>query len=85
MESSAEDFLSPFGISADTGLPISGLSDEAVTAMLGKGPEPALPALNQKTDTAAFSFAVIGDVDANDLSQSGWGVKIGRASCRERV
>jgi len=77
VESAAEDFLSPFGISADTGLPISGLSDEAVTAMLGKGPEPALPALNQKTDTAAFSFAVIGDVDANDLSQSGWGVIFG--------
>ena len=70
----ANDFLSPFGISADSGRPISDLSDEAIAAMLGKGPEPGLATLQDKSTTAELSFAVIGDVDANDLSQAGWGV-----------
>src|ERR1017187_683468 len=70
----ANDFLSPFGISADSGRPISDLSDEAIAAMLGKGPEPGLSTLQEKSTTAELSFAVIGDVDANDLSQAGWGV-----------
>ena len=70
----ANDFLSPFGISADSGRPISDLSDEAIAAMLGKGPESGLSTLQEKSTTAELSFAVIGDVDANDLSQAGWGV-----------
>jgi hypothetical protein len=72
--STAEEFLSPFGVSADTGQPISNLSDEAVVAMLGKGPEPELLALQERSNTADLAFAVIGDVDANDLCQSGWGI-----------
>jgi Peptidase family C25 len=70
----ATDFLSPFGISAESGRPISDLSDEAIAAMLGKGAEPGLATLQEKSTVAEVSFAVIGDVDANDLSQSGWGV-----------
>ena len=38
--STADDFLIPFGISAETGRPISGLSEEAVAAMVKQGPEP---------------------------------------------
>jgi hypothetical protein len=71
----ADDFLIPFGISADTGRPISGLSDEAVVAMVKEGPEPGAAELQRRSQTTAFrSFAVIGDVDGNDLSQSGWGI-----------
>ncbi len=69
-----DDFLSPFGISADTGRPISDLSDEAVSAMLGHGPEPELRSLQERSIASDLAFAVIGDVDANDLNQSGWGV-----------
>lgn len=71
----ATDFLSPFGVSAETGRPIGDLSDEAVAAMLAKGPEPASSALLQRSGAADLeSFGVIGDVDPNDLAQSGWGV-----------
>jgi hypothetical protein len=72
--STADDFLIPFGISAETGQPIGGLSDEAVAFMIGQQPHPAAAELHRRTKTAAISYAVIGDVDGNDLSQSGWGV-----------
>ena len=71
------DFLSPFGISAETGRPISDLSDEAVAAMLGKGPDPALSVLQARSNTADLVYGVLGDVDPNDLTQSGWGVIFG--------
>src|ERR1700693_207997 len=69
-----KEFLRPFGISADTGRPISDLSDEGVAAMLGTGRALESLALQERSNTADLSFAVIGDVDANDLTQSGWGV-----------
>lgn len=74
MPSTGKEFMVPFGISAETGRPINDLSDEAVSAMLGKGPEPELSALKVRSDVADISFAVIGEVDANNLTQSGWGV-----------
>jgi hypothetical protein len=73
--SAADDFLIPFGISADTGRPISDLSDEAVAAMVKQGPESDLAELQRRTQASAVhAFAVIGDVDGNDLTQSGWGI-----------
>ena len=72
--STADDFLIPFGISAETGRPISGLSEEAVAAMVKKDPEPEVAELQRRTQTAALAFGVIGDVDGNDLTQSGWGI-----------
>ena len=68
-----DDFLAPFGISADSGRPISGLSDEAVAAMLGKEPEPHAQALRAKANPEAH-YGVIGGTDPNKLDQSGWGV-----------
>ena len=72
----AEEFLMPFGISADTGRLISDISDNAVTAMIAKGPESELSALQERSGPAA-TFGVIGELDGNDLSQSGWGVIFG--------
>ena len=72
--SSTNDFLSPFGISAETGRPFSDLSDEAVAAMLAKEPEPELATLQVRSNAAELTFGVIGEVDGNDLGQSGWGV-----------
>jgi hypothetical protein len=71
------EFLSPFGISADTGRPLDDLSDEAVRSILRLPPEPELPALQDRSNSTNASFAVIGEVDANDLGQAGWGVIFG--------
>jgi hypothetical protein len=68
-----DDFLAPFGISADTGRPISDLSDEAVAAMLGKGSEPHAQTLQAKANPETH-YGVIGGTDPNELDQSGWGV-----------
>jgi Peptidase family C25 len=73
MESPVDDFLSPFGISADTGRPLADLAESTIAAM-GREPEPESLALKERADTATASFAVLGDVDANDLGQAGWGV-----------
>lgn len=70
----AREFLSPFGISADSGLPLGDLSDDAVRSLLGREPEPELLALQERSNSADLAFAVIGDVDANDLAQAGWGI-----------
>jgi hypothetical protein len=72
------DLPLPLGIAAETGHPLSGLSDAAVTAMLGGAAESQLEAaLAGRADTATVSFAVEGGIDANDLSQAGWGILYG--------
>src|SRR5437016_1803156 len=68
-----DDFLAPFGISADSGRPINDLSDEAVAAMIGKGPEPQAQVLLAKANPEAH-YGVIGGTDPNKLDESGWGV-----------
>jgi hypothetical protein len=73
-DTEADEFLVPFGIAADNGLPLNTLSDETVAAMLGKPPSPGSGALHERAMSADVAFAVIGDVDGNDLGQSGWGV-----------
>lgn len=70
-----EEFLVPFGISADSGRPIGDVSDDAVASMIRDSPAPAQhPSPEKAAPKMPVSFAVIGEVDANDLSQSGWGV-----------
>jgi hypothetical protein len=66
----------PFGIRADTGLPLCGLTEEAINALLGRKtePTPETLALSSRVDPGKISFATEGDVDASDLAQAGWGV-----------
>jgi hypothetical protein len=72
----ANDAPIPFGIRADTGLPLNGLTDEVVNALLGRKqePTPETLALSDRADPANVSFATEGGIDANDLTQTGWGV-----------
>jgi hypothetical protein len=71
------DFLSPFGIAAESGRPLDDLSDESVRSMAGLSPGPELLALQERMDDSSASFAVLGEVDPNDLGQSGWGIIFG--------
>lgn len=74
-QSPHDDPLLPLGVSARTGHPLHGLSDDAIAASLGR-PEPAIAqvALGGRADPAAVSFAIEGSYDASDLGQAGWGV-----------
>jgi hypothetical protein len=73
----ATDFLSPFGIAAETGRPLADLSDDSVRSIAGLPPEPELAVFQQRSDDSNASYAVLGEVDPNDLGQSGWGVIFG--------
>lgn len=66
----------PFGIRADTGLPLNQLDESVVAAEFGQATKlsPEQIALQSRGDSANQSFAVTGEVDANDLQQAGWGV-----------
>jgi len=69
----------PFGISADTGLPLDGLDSAALGYFRSGGAAESVAAetLAAKADSAEAHFGTIGDVDSNDLSQAGWGVLFG--------
>lgn len=71
-----DDAPIPFGIRADTGLPLNGLTDEAIQALLGRETKstPETSALSNRGDPANISFATEGGIDAGDLAQAGWGV-----------
>jgi hypothetical protein len=71
-----DDAPIPFGIHADTGLPLSGLTDEIINALVGREiePTPETLALSGRVDPANISFATEGGVDPSDLAQAGWGV-----------
>ncbi len=61
-----------FGVDADTGLTLPGI-DPAILILLGGGDQNQ-NALNQRANAAEVGFGLTGDLDANDLSQAGWGV-----------
>jgi hypothetical protein len=69
----------PFGISARTGLPLNVLTDDAVEAMLRgeREPSPEAAALAGRAEAAGLVFGIEGGIDANDLSQAGWGILFG--------
>lgn len=66
----------PFGIQAETGLPLPGLEEATIGAEFGQQPalSPEQMALQSRGETGDQAFAVEGGIDANDLGQAGWGV-----------
>jgi Peptidase family C25 len=71
-----EDVVLPFGVSAETGTLLPGLSDEAIQALFERErtPAPELVAQSERTGPTGLAFAVDGDTDASNLEQAGWGV-----------
>jgi hypothetical protein len=68
----------PFGISADTGRPLSGLAEETIGHMVGEEREtPEKAALCERADASQTSFALGEGIDASDLGQTGWGIIYG--------
>ena len=66
----------PFGISAETGRPLSGVSEKTIDAHLTEEIEhPSdTTVLKHRTEQSAKAWGVIGGVDAKDLAQAGWAV-----------
>jgi Peptidase family C25 len=63
----AQEFSVPFGIWADTGLPLNDLSESTTADRLHKEPE-------EEAVARASTFSALGELDANDLQQCGWGI-----------
>jgi len=66
----------PFGISADTGMPLDGVDDAALESLQHGPVESAVASdyLKAKVDSTEAHFGTIGDVDPNALDQAGWAV-----------
>jgi hypothetical protein len=76
MDQADDDAPIPFGVHADSGLPLNGLTDEIISELLSRRtePSPEALALASRGDPANVTFATEGGVDASDLSQAGWGI-----------
>jgi hypothetical protein len=65
----------PFGVFADTGQPLAGLTEADLAAFASRQPRGGDESLLQRRAVdAQAAFAVLGDTDPNDLAQAGWGV-----------
>ena len=64
----------PFGVSAETGRPLPGLSDEALTHLSVVEQQRGDSDLAAQKSLEQADFAVTDVDDANDLSETGWGV-----------
>ncbi len=69
----------PFGIFADTGRPLDGIDESALTAFreAGGGDTSVARELEAKADSSDAHFGTIGDVDPNRLEEAGWAVLFG--------
>ena len=64
----------PFGVSAETGRPLPDLSDEALTQLSVVEQQRGDSDLAAQKSLEQADFAVTDVDDANDLSETGWGV-----------
>jgi hypothetical protein len=65
----------PFGVFADTGKPLAGLTAADLAAFAGNQPRGLEESqLQRRAVDSQAAFAVLGDTDPNDLAQAGWGV-----------
>jgi hypothetical protein len=68
----------PFGIFADTGLPLDPIDAGIVRTLCQDTHEPVdQDILQAKADASEAHFGTVGDVDPNVLSEAGWGVLFG--------
>lgn len=69
------DELLPFGIDADTGKPLSALSDAAIQANFERERQPPPELLSHQARAASgAAFAAVDGIETDDLAQAGWGV-----------
>jgi hypothetical protein len=69
------DELVPFGIHADTGRPLSSLSEAAIRANFQREREPSPELLSQQARAGSgAAFAALDGIETDDLTQAGWGV-----------
>lgn len=78
---SAFEMPVPFGIVADTGHPLDEIDEPTLRSFSSQGPDtsPDQAFLAAKADTSDQHFGVSGDVDANNLAESGWAVMFSAA------
>jgi hypothetical protein len=63
----------PFGIEAETGEPLPGLTDADLKRI-----DPDRKEVNQRGERGAENFLAIADIDPNDLAKAGWCVLFGK-------
>jgi hypothetical protein len=74
----------PLGISGDTGLPLDAIDEPSLNAFRGRSGNDAASRedLAAKADSDAPNFGAIGDVNPNQLDQTGWAVIFAPAADR---